>query len=206
MIAAIVLVVLKAAAIFVLLRVALSDFREQKIRNEQIGQLLALSVAVLVTDYLITGDLLGAELAVLTAFVLFIILIGFWLAGKVGAGDVKLLATLPLLLGISASLPFMAALLVFSLTIFILSKYPMMLPESWFRAYLTAIGQTGRVPFGIPIAAAAIIALLLPPGALSIYRQPAQPIDLHQHCANGQATAGIGSEQFPAWMAQSFCK
>ncbi|MDB5563392.1 MAG: hypothetical protein JWN11_2810, partial [Hyphomicrobiales bacterium] len=69
--------------------------------------------------------------------------------------------------GVPGSMPFLVALFVFSLITYGVAKFPLLLPERWFRDYIKSLASTGRVPFGVPISAAAIVAILVS-GALSI--------------------------------------
>ncbi|HTJ57239.1 MAG TPA: prepilin peptidase [Devosiaceae bacterium] len=153
--------VLKAAAVLMLARIGVSDFRTQKIRNQHVAELFAVALAILLVTYISNGNGRVAGLAFLMSAVLFFVLVLFWLLGKVGAGDVKLMATMPILVGFSGSIPFVAALLVFSLLVYAVAKFPVLLPRRWFRTYIQSLASSGRVPFGVPIAAAGILALLL---------------------------------------------
>jgi prepilin peptidase CpaA len=164
----------KAGVVIVLAYIAASDFTTQKIRNQQLMYLLAGAAALCVLRYMQTGDWRPALLAGAMAAVLFVVLFVFWLLGKVGAGDVKLLAVVPLAVGIEGSLTFMVGLLVLTLATYLVMKFPVLVPERWFRTYLVGLGKTGRVPFGVPISIAAVLALLLP---LSIVGTPHAPAD-----------------------------
>jgi prepilin peptidase CpaA len=158
--------VLKAVAVLMLARIAVSDYLTQRIRNEHMWQLFAVAIAILLITFAGNRDALAAGFALAMSLLLFVILLVFWLLGKVGAGDVKLLATMPLLLGYGGSMPFMLALLVFTFIVYFIMKFPNLLPERWHRGYIQSIAATGRVPFGVPIAAAAIVAVLIPTNLL----------------------------------------
>jgi prepilin peptidase CpaA len=73
---------------------------------------------------------------------------------------VKLLTIVPILVGVEGSGPFMIALLLATALTAAVMKFPVLLPEKLFRNYVQTLAQNGRVPFGVPIAAAAIIGLL----------------------------------------------
>lgn len=152
----------KAGVIIVLVYIATSDFTTQKIRNQQLVYLLVGAVTLCVLRYAQTGDYWSTLMDAATGGVLFAILFVFWLLGKVGAGDVKLLTIVPLIVGIEGSLTFMAGLLALTLVTYALTKFPILVPERWFRTYLVGLGKTGRVPFGVPISVAAALALLIP--------------------------------------------
>ena len=153
---------LNAAAILLLMRIEITDFRHHKIYNAELISLLALALAAVVTESMRVHSISPAQGAAIGSAAMFAVLIGFWLAGKVGAGDVKLLAIVPLLVGYTGALPMVLALLVFSVATYLVMKFPALLPERWFRAYAKSLDSTGRVPFGVSISAATIIALLLP--------------------------------------------
>ena len=97
----------------------------------------------------------GAEsiCPLIIALALFIVLFPFWLAKKVGAGDVKLMAAVPLVAGAENMLPFALLLMVFALITAFVVKNPMMLPSTLFRQYVEHFERKGVVPFGVPIAA-----------------------------------------------------
>jgi prepilin peptidase CpaA len=153
---------LKAAAIVMLVRIAVTDFRLQKIYNSELLSLLALALVIMLTDWVRSQEALSALWTGIASGALFLVLLFFWLRGKVGAGDVKLMSVVPLLVGHAAALPMAMALLAFVVLTYLVMKYPLVLPESWLRTYISALSKTGRVPFGVPIAAATIFALLLP--------------------------------------------
>ena len=152
--------VLKAVAIGLLFRIALIDFREHKIHNISVLALLAVAVALVALSIVKQGGIFGAGVTVAVSAALFTVLFLFWLGGKVGAGDVKLLGIVPMLVGYQAMLPLAIAMLAFSMAVVLLMRYPVLLPESWFRTYIQGLGTTGRIPFGVPIAAAAILTLV----------------------------------------------
>jgi prepilin peptidase CpaA len=154
------LIVLKAAAIVLLVKIAATDFRVQKIRNADLLPLLVIALAVRGLEYLRQPELVPLLTAVAIAVVLFLVLITFWLFGKVGAGDVKLLTIVPILVGVEGSGRFMIVLLVATALTAAVMKYPLLLPERLFRSYVATLAQSGRVPFGVPIASAAIVGLL----------------------------------------------
>lgn len=174
--------ILKAVAVLMLARIGVSDFLTQRIRNDHMWQLFAVAIATLLITYTGNRDAFAAGLALAMSIVLFVILLAFWLLGKVGAGDVKLLATVPLLLGYGGSVPFIMALLVFTFVVYFIMKFPIILPQRWFRGYVQSIAASGRVPFGVPIAAAAIVAVLIPANLL-LGPAPWQPSAAARACA-----------------------
>ena len=162
-------IVAKAGSIIVLAYIASSDFTTQKIRNEQLLYLLAGAAILILARYEQGRDVQSLLVSAAIAAVLFAVLFVFWLLGKVGAGDVKLLGIVPLIVGVEGSLTFMAGLLVLTFITYFVMKFPILVPQPWLRTYVTGLGKTGRVPFGVPISIAAVIALLVP---LSIIGTP----------------------------------
>ena len=165
-------IVVKATIIVVLGVIAVSDFTTQKIRNRHLVYLLLAALA-LCSVRLASGMAMSfVAMEFGTAALLFVVLIIFWLLGKLGAGDVKLLVIIPLIVGIEGSLTFSVGLLVLTSVIFFLSKFPVFVPKRWFKTYLVGLGRTGRIPFGVPISFAAALALLIP---VSLYSPAAAP-------------------------------
>ena len=155
-------IVVKAGIIVILGYIALSDFNTQKIRNQHLIYLLVGTLA-LCSVRLWQGEPAWTILEEgAAAGGLFLVLIIFWLIGKLGAGDVKLLVIVPLIVGLDGSMTFAVGLLVFTTIIYVLTKFPVLVPQRWFHTYLVGLGKTGRIPFGVPISMAAVVALLVP--------------------------------------------
>jgi prepilin peptidase CpaA len=170
-------VAVKAAAIVILLRIAVIDFTTQKIRNQNLVQLLAMGLSLCVLQYAQTGNYWNILTEVAAAALLFVMLIIFWLLRKLGAGDVKLLTVIPVVVGTDGSLTFALALLAFALVTYGVMKFPVLLPQSWLRAYAQHMHGSGRVPFGVPISAAAVLAILLPVSFLYLVARPSPIVD-----------------------------
>jgi prepilin peptidase CpaA len=153
-------VVLRAVAILLLGRVGVTDFFSRKIANIHLLQLLALALAIQVADSEMTRGVESAMYSLLVGAALFVALFVFWLAGKVGAGDVKLLGIVPLLVGEKGMWAFMISFMIATYATYFVTKYPIVLPERWFRRHIEEMAKMGRVPFGVPITAAAIVATL----------------------------------------------
>jgi prepilin peptidase CpaA len=156
------ILLLKAIAVVMLVRIAVTDFRLHKIYNDHLVPLLAVALALVVLDCVQKQSVTPAVGAGAAAALTFVALIGFWLAGKVGAGDVKLLTVAPLLVGYAGAVPMMIGLVVFTLATYLVMRFPHILPKRWQDGYAPAVKDKGLVPFGVPIAAAAILALVLP--------------------------------------------
>jgi prepilin peptidase CpaA len=150
------LILLQAILIALLIRIALIDFRIQRITNRDVMALAGLGTARLALLCLQIDIWWPLLLAAIIGFVLLVALLPFWLLRKVGAGDVKLLAVSPLVAGGDNLLPFSFLLLIFATTVALLIKNPMLMPAPVFRQYLEHFERKGFVPFGVPISAALV--------------------------------------------------
>lgn len=150
---------LKVLAIPLLARIAWVDFATQKISNRDVMLLLCLGLGSLQFLSLLSGSWWNMGLSALAGLVLFIALFPFWALRKVGAGDVKLMAVTPFVIGGSDLIVFSALLLVFALATALIVKNPFMLPEGAFRLYVEHLDRKGVVPFGVPISVASICTL-----------------------------------------------
>lgn len=163
---------LKALAIPLLARIAWLDFTTQKISNQNVLLLLCLGLGSLQLLSVQSGSWWDMGLSALAGLLLFVALFPFWALRKVGAGDVKLMAVVPFLIGGSGLLVFSVLLLVFALATALIVKNPFMLPAGAFRLYVQHLDRKGVVPFGVPISLAAIctiafqiyVALMSQPG------------------------------------------
>ncbi|TIL67009.1 prepilin peptidase [Mesorhizobium sp.] len=147
---------LKGLAIPLLARIAWLDFTTQKISNQNVLLLLCLGLGSLQLLSAQSGSWWDMGLSAIAGLLLFVALFPFWLLRKVGAGDVKLMSVVPLLIGGSGLLVFSVLLLVFSLATALIVKNPSMLPAGAFRLYVQHLDRKGVVPFGVPISLAAI--------------------------------------------------
>lgn len=150
-------IILNAIAIAVLLRIAMTDFKKEKITNRDVLILGvvgtgSLAIASFETGFWVSG--LGVSL--IAVIVLFVLLFPFWLLRKVGAGDVKLMAVAPLVAGGENLLTFSILLLALSIVTVFAVRNPMLLPAPVFRQYLEHFERKGIVPFGVPISGALI--------------------------------------------------
>ncbi|MDX8436005.1 prepilin peptidase [Mesorhizobium abyssinicae] len=147
---------LKALAIPLLAWIAWVDFTTQKITNRDVLLLLCLGLGSLVLLSVQSGSWWDLSLSALAGLLLFVVLFPFWTLRKVGAGDVKLMAVVPLLIGGNGLVVFSVLLLVFALATALIVKNPFLLPAGVFRVYVQHLDRKGVVPFGVPIALAAI--------------------------------------------------
>jgi prepilin peptidase CpaA len=150
---------LKVLAIPLLGRIAWVDFTTQKIANRDVLLLLCLGAGGLLLLSLQTGSWWDMGLSASAGLLLFVALFPFWALRKVGAGDVKLLAVVPFLVGGSGLLVFSVLLFVFALATAVVVKTPFLLPQSAFRVYVQHLDRKGVVPFGVPISMASIGAI-----------------------------------------------
>ena len=111
---------------------------------------------------------------------------------------------MPLIVGVPGSLPFAVAFMLFTFVVYFIAKFPHMLPERWFRTYIQNLAKSGRVPFGVPIAAAAIVALLLAPFSAAWQPQIPGTTGLRAACAPSDGSKPDG-QQFPAALQKAFC-
>ncbi|RWF66950.1 prepilin peptidase [Mesorhizobium sp. M4B.F.Ca.ET.190.01.1.1] len=151
---------LKALAIPLLARIAWVDFTTQKISNQNVLLLLCMGLASLLLLSVQSGSWWNMGLSALAGLLLFVLLFPFWALRKVGAGDVKLMAVVPLLIGGSGLVVFSVLLLIFALATAFIVKNPFMLPAGLFRVYVQHLDRKGVVPFGVPIALAAICSIV----------------------------------------------
>jgi prepilin peptidase CpaA len=147
---------LKVLAIPLLARIAWLDFKTQKIANRDVLLLLCLGAGGLLLLSLQSGSWWNMGLSAIAGFLLFVALFPFWALRKIGAGDVKLIAVVPFLIGGSDLVVFSVLLLVFALATAAIVKNPFMLPAGAFRLIVQHLDRKGVVPFGVPIAIAAI--------------------------------------------------
>ncbi|WP_378951607.1 prepilin peptidase [Mesorhizobium sp. ANAO-SY3R2] len=153
--------VMKLLALPLLVRIAWGDFTTQRIANSNVLLLLCLGAASLLLAALAENSWWNLTLSAVAGAVLFLLLFPFWLLRRVGAGDVKLMAVAPLVAGGNDLLVFALALLVFALLTAAVVKNPMLLPSPAFRAYVEHLDRQRVVPFGVPIAAALFLTIVL---------------------------------------------
>ncbi len=137
--------------------IAWQDYSRLKIPNE----LTALTLGVVVTFWA-SGTLPIGWLDLCFAAALFITSVFFWLAGKVGAGDVKLLGVVALPVGIAGGLPFAASLC--SLALVTAGGYRWILMTGYRRPMLwrwAELANSRHVPYGVLISLATISSLLM---------------------------------------------
>lgn len=150
---------LKGLAVPLLVRIAWVDFTTQKITNRDVLLLLCMGLGSLQLLSLLSGSWWDMGLSALGGLLLFLALFPFWVLRKIGAGDVKLMAAMPFLIGGDGLVVFTLLLLVFAIATAVLVRNPFLLPAGAFRVYVQHMDRKGVVPFGVPISAAAIGAI-----------------------------------------------
>ena len=148
--------VLKALAMPLLARIGWVDFTTQKITNRDVLLLLCVALGSLQLVSLHLGSWWNLGLSALAGLFLFIVLLPFWVLRKIGAGDVKLMAVMPLLIGSGDLTVFSVLLLVFAIAVALIVKNPFLLPEGGFRFYVEHLDRKRVVPFGVVISMASI--------------------------------------------------
>lgn len=154
-------ILIKAVTIALLCRVAWVDFQTQKISNPHVLALGALGLVHMVLAGLSESSWTPLFVGLAAGAVLFLAMLPFWLLGKVGAGDVKLLAVAPLVAGGDFLFGFAVLLLLFAMLTALVIKYPFILPASAFRQFVEVLDRKGVVPFGVPISASLVAVIVL---------------------------------------------
>lgn len=153
--------VCRGVLIAYLIRIAVTDLKIQKIANRDVIAIALAGLCLLAIRALSDGNWISIGIEVVAAVLLFVALFIFWLLGKVGAGDVKLMATVPIITTYSHLFNFSVLLMIFLFIILFFIKFPMMMPETVFKKYIEVIERKGVVPFGVPISAALIVVILM---------------------------------------------
>ncbi len=156
---------MRALAAALLARIAWMDFSTQKISNRDVLLLLCFGLGSLQLLSVRSGSWWNIGLSASAGLLLFVVLFPFWALRKIGAGDVKLMAVVPFLIGESDFIVFSGLLLLFAAATAVIVKNPMLLPQGVFRLYVQHLDRKGVVPFGVPIALASICTI-----ALQIYQ------------------------------------
>lgn len=161
MVDTIALVIEKAAlltACVFLLFVAWEDFRKFRVRNVSVLTLLAIYVVFALARgdfHVVIYDLYGGLL-------LFVLGVGFWLAGKMGAGDAKLFFVVGCWVSLQNLFEWSVLLLLCSIVLLALVKAPFPLA----MRHLAVIGRLDemrrgkKVPYAVPISVATLISLV----------------------------------------------
>ena len=150
-----------ALAIALFVRIGLRDMEIQKIANNDILALAVVGLANTCLLYLQPASAPSAWMGPVMGLALFVALFPFWLIGKIGAGDVKLLAVVPMVIGMQHIAEFGLLFLSFvSINVFIMRGTVLDgIPQV--QRYVEFFGNRGIIPFGVPVSAAACIVLMV---------------------------------------------
>ena len=141
-----VVLVIAAAVLFY---VALTDFKELKIRNE----LILILAALFVVHALLSGRWVSAHWNLAFAALMFCIMLYFYGQNLMGGGDVKILTVAFLWVGFLCAFPFAVLLAIFSGLHVVAVKF------GW--AEVQQVGDKKRIPLAPSVAAALIVCFML---------------------------------------------
>ncbi len=152
-----VVLVITAAVLFY---VALTDFKQFKIRNE----LILVLAGLFVVHALLSGRWVSAHWNLAFAALMFGVMLYFYAQNWMGGGDVKILTV-----GFGCALPFAVLLAVFAAVHVVAAKF------GW--AEVQQVGDKKRIPLAPSVAAALILCFIL--GCLQPISSPTQLSHLH---------------------------
>ena len=157
-----VVLVITAAVLFY---VALTDFKEFKIRNEFILVLAGLFIV----HALLSGRWVSAHWNLAFAALMFCVMLYFYTQNLMGGGDVKILTVGFLWVGFSCALPFAVLLAIFATLHVVAARF------GW--AQVQQVGDKKRIPLAPSIAGALILCFIL--GCLQPISSATQLSHLH---------------------------
>jgi Flp pilus assembly protein protease CpaA len=149
----------------VLFYVALTDFKQFKIRNE----LILVLAGLFVVHALLSGRWVSAHWNLAFAAVMFGVMLYFYAQNWMGGGDVKILTVGFLWVGLGCALPFAVLLAVFAAVHVAAAKL------GWVE--VQKVGDRKRIPLAPSVAAALILCFIL--GCLQPMSSPTQLSHLH---------------------------
>jgi prepilin peptidase CpaA len=144
----------------VLFYVALTDFKQFKIRNE----LILVLAGLFVVHALLSGRWVSAHWNLAFAALMFGVMFYFYAQNLMGGGDVKILTIGFLWVGFGCALPFAVLLAVFAAVHVVAAKF------GW--AEVQQVGDKKRIPLAPSVAAALILCFIL--GCLQPISSPTQ--------------------------------
>lgn len=144
-------------SLVLLARIAWIDFRTLRIANRDVLVLTAVAAVLLIPGVTPEG---WANLV--PAFVLFALGVLFWLLRAMGAGDAKLFFPLGILIGFPGLVIFALGLLPFSLVFLLLTRLAKrgLTGQGAVSLRLAEIAAGRGIPYGVPMALAAALAIL----------------------------------------------
>jgi Flp pilus assembly protein protease CpaA len=141
-----VVLVITAAVLFYM---AVTDFKQFKIRNE----LILVLAGLFVVHAVISGLWVSAHWNLAFAVLMFGIMLYFYAQNWMGGGDVKILSVGFLWVGVDCAFPFAVLLAVFAAAHVAAAKF------GW--AEVQQVGDKKRIPFAPSVAAALILCFIL---------------------------------------------
>jgi prepilin peptidase CpaA len=141
-----VVLVITAAVLFY---VALTDFKEFKIRNE----LILVLAGLFFVHALLSGRWVSAHWNLAFAALMFCVMLSFYAQKLMGGGDVKILTIAFLWVGFLCALPFAVLLAIFAALHVVAAKF------GWAKVQL--VGDKQRIPLAPSVAAALILCFIL---------------------------------------------
>ena len=145
--------------------VALTDYKQFKIRNE----LILVLVGLFVVHALLSGRWVSAHWNLAFAALMFAVMFYFYAQNLMGGGDVKILTVGFLWVGLGCALPFAVLLAVFAAMHVVAAKF------GW--AEVQQVGDKKRIPLAPSVAAALILCFIL--GCLQPISSPTRLSHLH---------------------------
>ena len=133
----------------VLFYVALTDFREFKIRNE----LILILVGLFIVHAFLSGRWVFAHWNLALAAFMFVVMLYFYAQGWMGGGDVKILAVGFLWIGFDCALVFVVLLLILAIIQVGAAKFGLIKVQE--------IADQKRIPFAPSVAGALIVCFIL---------------------------------------------
>src|SRR6516225_1331220 len=141
-----VVLVITAAVLFY---VALTDFKQFKIRNE----LILVLVGLFVVHALLSGRWVIAHWNLAFAALMFCVMLYFYAQNLMGGGDVKILTVGFLWIGLDCALPFAVLMAIFAMIHVAAAKF------GWVK--VQQVGEKQRIPFAPSVAGAMIVCFML---------------------------------------------
>ena len=133
----------------VLFYMALTDFKEFKIRNE----LILVLIGLFILHAFLSGRWVFAHWNLALAALMFTVMLYFYAQGWMGGGDIKILTVGFLWIGFDCALVFAVLLLIFAIAHVVAAKF------GWIR--VQEVGDLKRIPLAPSVAWALIVCFIL---------------------------------------------
>jgi len=141
-----VVLVITAAVLFY---VALTDFKQFKIRNE----LILVLAGLFVVHALLSGRWVSAHWNLACAVLMLCVMLYFYAQNLMGGGDVKILIVGFLWIGLDCALVFAVLMTIFATVHVVAAKF------GWVK--VRQVGEHNRIPFAPSVAGALIVCFML---------------------------------------------